>query len=130
MERDLVEREMKELLGRTPAVLDRVPDELLDADWRLLRRAFVDDSLIPSRYQALIGLAVAAAVRCPYAAKLHTELARVHGANEAEVAEAVHHAALVTGWSTRVHGFGLDATEFEAEAADIAAHIAGRLAVD
>ena len=130
MGRDMVEREMKEVLGRTPAVLDRVPDELLDADWRLLRRAFVDDSLIPSRYQALIGVAVAAGIRCPYAARLHTELARVRGASEAELAEAVHHAALVSGWSTRVHGFGIDAGEFDAEVADIAKHIAGRLAVD
>ena len=130
MGRDMVEREMKEVLGRTLAVLDRVPDELLEADWRLLRRALVGDSLIPSRYQALIGVAVAAAVRCPYAARLHTELARVHGAGEAEVAEAVHLAALLSGWSTRMHGFGFDAGEFEAEVADIATHIAGRLAVD
>ena len=129
-DRDMVERDMTEVLGRTPALLDRVPDELLDADWRLLRRAFVDDSLIPSRYQALIGVAVAATLRCPYAARLHTELARVHGANEAELAEAVHHAAMVTGWSTRLHGFGFDAEEFDGEVAEIAKHIAGRLAVD
>jgi AhpD family alkylhydroperoxidase len=130
VEREMVEREMKEVLGRTPAALDRVPDELVDADWRLLRRTFVDDSLIPTRYQALIGVAVAAAVRCPYAARLHTELARVHGASEAELAEAVHHAAMVSSWSTRLHGFAFDAAEFDAEVADIAAHIAGRLAVD
>lgn len=129
-DRDMVERDMKEVLGRTPALLDRVPDELLDADWQLLRQAFVDDSLIPSRYQALIGVAVAAAVRCPYATRLQTELARVHGASEAELAEAVHHAALVTGWSTRLHGFGFEAGEFDAEVAAIAKHIAGRLAVD
>ena len=125
----MVEQEMKAVLGRTPAVLDRVPDELLDADWRLLRRAFVDGSLIPSRYQALIGVAVAAAIRCPYATRLHTELARVHGASEAEVAEAVHHAALVTGWSTRLHGFSSDAGAFESEVAEVAAHIAGQRVV-
>ena len=130
MGRDMVEQEMKAALGRVPAVLDRVPDELLDAEWRLLRRAFLDDSLIPSRYQALIGVAVAAAVRCPHAVRLHTELARLHGASEAELAEAVHHAAMVTGWSTRWHGFGFDAGELDAEVAEIAAHIAGRLAVD
>lgn len=130
MGRDMVEREMQEVLGRTPAVLDRVPDELLDADWHLLRRAFIDDSLIPSRYQALIGVAVAAAIRCPYAARLHTELAQVHGASEAELAEAVHHAALVTGLSTRMHGFSLDAAEFNTEVADIAGHIAGRRSID
>ncbi|MGH9038304.1 MAG: carboxymuconolactone decarboxylase family protein [Acidimicrobiia bacterium] len=130
MGRETVEQEMKEILGRTPAVLDRVPDELLDADWQLLRRPFVDDSLIPSRYKALIGVAVAAAIRCSYTARLHTELARVHGASEAELAEAVHHAALVSGWSTRIHGFQLDAGEFNTEVADIAGHIAGRLAID
>jgi AhpD family alkylhydroperoxidase len=128
--RETVEQEMKEVLGRAPALLDRVPDELLEADWQLLRLPFVDDSLIPGRGKALIGVAVAAAIRCSSTVRLHTELARVHGASDAEVAEAVHLAALVAGWSIRMHGFQLDAGDFEAEVTDIAGHITGRLAID
>ncbi|MGH8993219.1 MAG: carboxymuconolactone decarboxylase family protein [Acidimicrobiia bacterium] len=130
MGREMAEGEMKELVGCIPAVLDRVPDELVDADWRLFRNPFVDDSLIPGRYKALIGVAVAAAIRCSSTARLHAELARAHGASEAELAEAVHHAALALSWSTRIHGFQLEPGELEAEAADIGGHVAGRLSID
>ena len=125
----MVEREMKEVLGRTLAVLDRVPDELLEADWRLLRRALVGDSLIPSRYQALIGVAVARPSGAPMPPGCTrnwpgcTGRARPRWPRRSTSPAAIRleHA---------MHGFGFDAGEFEAEVADIATHIAGRLAVD
>lgn len=76
---------MRELAGRVLSVLDRVPDELVNAEWQLLRWSLLDDTLIPGRYKALIGVAAAAVLRCPYAIGLHTEMARVHGASEAEL---------------------------------------------
>jgi AhpD family alkylhydroperoxidase len=125
MDREMLEREIKETLGTVPAVLDWVPDEILEAEWRLLRRSFVDESLIPPRYRALMGVAVAAALRCPSSIRMHTALARAQGASEAELAEAVHHAAFVAGWSTRVSGFELGAAVLEAEVTQIIDHTTG-----
>lgn len=121
----MLERQITETLGTVPAVLDWVPDEMLEAEWRLLRRVLVDESLIPPRYRALIGVAVAAALRCPSSTALHTALARAQGASDADLAEAVHHAAFVAGWSTRVSGLMVGAAVAEADVTRIIEHTTG-----
>jgi len=130
MGRESVEREMKEFAGRVLSVLDQVPDELVDAEWQILRRSLFEDTLIPSRYKALIGLAVAAALRCPSAARLHSSLAELHGASGAELSETVQLAAFVTGWTTRLGGLHGDADDFAAEVADILRYVATRVCLD
>jgi AhpD family alkylhydroperoxidase len=130
MGRDVVEREMKEIAGRVLSVLDRVPDELVEAEWQILRRSLFDDTLIPSRCKALIGLAVAAALHCPSAARFHSGLAHLHGASEAELSEAVQLAAFVTGWTTRLGGLHVDADHFAAEVAEVLRYLGARLCID
>src|SRR5256885_6574581 len=83
MGREAVEREMRDLLGTVLSVLDRVPDEFVEAEWQLLRRSLFEDTLIPHRYKALIGLAVAAALPPPSSARLPTRLAPGHRAPRA-----------------------------------------------
>jgi AhpD family alkylhydroperoxidase len=130
MGRESVEREMKEVAGRILSVLDRVPDELVEAEWQLLRRSLFDETLIPSRYKALIGVAVAAALRCPSAARLHTGLAQLHGASEAELAEVVQLAAFVAGWTTRLGGLHVNADDFAAEVAEVLRYVSTRVCID
>jgi AhpD family alkylhydroperoxidase len=127
MARETVEREMEETLGTVLSVLDRVPDELIDVEWQLIKRAQFSETLIPMRCKELIGLAVAAVLRCPYGVRLHTELARLHGATDAEVAEAVHYAGLVSGWSTQMAGLQLDAADFAAEVDGAVRHLAWQM---
>jgi AhpD family alkylhydroperoxidase len=129
MGRIAVELEMEELAGTALGVLDRVPDELVDAEWRRLRQWLFHETLIPSRYKALIGVAVAASLRCPYAARLQSELARVHGASEAELAEAVQHAALGAGWGVRLSGLEVSPADFAAEVEKVVGHLARRLGI-
>lgn len=126
MGRDEVDREMKELAGTSMAVLDQVPDEVVDAEWQLLKWSLFDETLIPNRYRALIAVAVAAVLRCRYAIRLHTEMARVHGASEAEIAASVHHASLVSAWSARMNGVEVDAAEFAAEVERVVSHMTER----
>jgi AhpD family alkylhydroperoxidase len=127
MARETVEREMEEMLGAVPAVLDRVPDELVDAEWELLKRARFGETLIPMRCKELIGVAVAAALRCPYGVRLHTEFARLHGATDAEVAEAVHFAGLVAAWSTQMAGLQVNTADFAAEVDGTVRHLARQM---
>jgi AhpD family alkylhydroperoxidase len=123
--RDAVDREMKEFAGTSMVVLDQVPDEVIDAEWHLLKWSLFDETLIPNRYRALIALAVAAVLRCRYATRLHTEMARVHGASEAEIAASVHQATLVSAWSARMNGIEVDAAEFAAEVERLVSHMTG-----
>lgn len=115
MERDEVIIEMRETLGIPLMAFDRIPDELLDPEWELQKRLALGETLIPARYKELIGLAVAAACRCRYGILLHTEGARLHGASDGEVAEAVHYARYESGWSVALAGLQLDFQDFRRE---------------
>jgi len=128
--REAVEREMTEVAGVVLSVLDRVPDELIDAEWQLLRRSLFEQTLLPGRYKALIGVAVAAALRCPYATRLHTGLAQVHGASEAELAEVVQYCGLVSGWSALLHGLATDPAAFGGEVTQVVGHLTSRVGVE
>ncbi len=130
MGREAVEREMTEVAGTVLSVLDRVPDELVEAEWQLLRRSLFEDTLIPGRYKALIGVAVSAVLQCRYGARLHTGLAQVHGVSEAELAEAVQQAAFVASLSTRMGGLQIDAADFAAEVEKITEHRSARVCMD
>jgi AhpD family alkylhydroperoxidase len=121
---------MRDLLGTVPCSFDRLADEFVDSEWDLMKRMQFGETLIPNRYKELIGVAVAAVTRCPYATRLHTEVARLHGATEAEVAEAVHYAALVSAWSTQLSGLAPDPDGFAAEVDETVRHLARRMGLD
>ena len=126
MGREAVDAEMKELAGTVMTVLDQVPDEVIEPEWRLLKWSLFDETLIPNRYRALIAVAVAAVLRCRYAVRLHTEMARIHGASEAEIAASVHHATLVSAWSARMNGVDISAADFAAELERLVGHLTDR----
>lgn len=121
--RSEVERDMAVELGCTPALLDRLPDEFLGPHWELMKRAQFGETLIPRMYRDLIGLAAAAANRCEYGIVLHTALARLDGAGEAELAETLHYAGLVSGWGVMLAGLRVDHQQIQTEASRIAAHL-------
>jgi AhpD family alkylhydroperoxidase len=112
MGRSEVYQEMRDTLGTAPSSFDRVPDEFIDAEWDLVKRVQFGETLIPNKYKELIGLAVAAATRCRYGILLHSEIAAANGATDAELAEAVFHAKLVSGWGLHVAGLGADYDQF------------------
>jgi len=124
MAREDVDREMRETLGTARVAFDRIPDELVGPEWDLMKRLQLGETLIPGRYKELIGLAVGAVFRCPYGILLHTEGARLHGASDAEIAEAVHYAKLESGWSVHLAGLQVDYDEFAREVERTAAFVA------
>ena len=71
------------------------------------------------RTKELIGLGVAAQIPCRYCIIAHTEFAKLNGASEAEIGEAVAMAALTRHWSTYLNGIQTDETKFRAEIAKI-----------
>lgn len=102
---------------------DRMPDELVGSEWELMKRAQFGETLIPRKYKDLIGLAAAAVSHCRHGILLHTEAARLDGASEAEIAEALHYAGLVSGWGVMLDGLTIDHDEFAAEVRRTVAHL-------
>ncbi|MGD0022792.1 MAG: arsenosugar biosynthesis-associated peroxidase-like protein [Smithellaceae bacterium] len=59
---------------------------------------------LTEREKALIALAVAHAVQCPYCIDAYTQACLEKGSNLAEMTEAVHVAAAIRGGASLMHG--------------------------
>lgn len=62
------------------------------------------DGALSAREKALIGLAVAHAVQCPYCIDAYSKAALEKGADLDQCTEAVHVAAAIRGGASLVHG--------------------------
>lgn len=123
MARADVHREMKEMFGEVIGFVDLIPDEYIDSEWDLIKRVQFGETHIPNKYKELIGLAVSATTRCRYCVVFHTEAAKLFGATDAEVEEALHYTKLVGGWSTYINGMQVDYDEFTAQVDRVVEHV-------
>ncbi len=63
-----------------------------------------ESGALTKREKALIALAVAHAVQCPYCIDAYTQSCLENGANEEQMTEAVHVACAIRGGASLVHG--------------------------
>lgn len=66
--------------------------------------AVFQDGALTAREKALIALAVAHAVQCPYCIESNTQECLEKGSNPEQMTEAIHVAAAIRGGATLVHG--------------------------
>lgn len=118
-----VYKEIEGMFGLVPSMFKVVPDYTLELEWQLFKRVQFDPGPIPNKYRELIGVAVAAATKCRYCVTFHTEVAKLNGASEAEIEDAVHFAKSSAGWSTYINGIQLDYDEFKAEVIQACDHV-------
>jgi AhpD family alkylhydroperoxidase len=123
MTREEVYREIEETLGVVPSMFKTIPDSTLEMEWQLFKRVELEEGPIPSKYRELIGLGIAAATRCRYCVLFHTEAAKLNGATDAEIEDALHFAKSSAGWSLYVNGLQLDFEKFRAEMRRIVEHV-------
>ena len=81
-----------------------IPDELLAPEWQIFKRMELGQTLIPNKYKELIGLGLHAETKCHYCTLFHTEAAKLFGATDEEIQEAVHYAKTSPGWSAYIKG--------------------------
>lgn len=74
-----------------------------------------DEASLDGKTAQLVMLGVAAQIPCRYCVHAHTIEARVAGASEAEIREAIAVAAAVRMWSTVLNGMDYDYDAFVAE---------------
>lgn len=123
MTKDEVLQEIEETFGLVPGWIKQVPDSGLGALWSMMRDFYIAQTQIPNKYKELIGLAVAGATRCRYCALFHTEAARVHGATDAEIAEASLMGGVTMLASTFVNAEQIDYDKFRRETLDIVRYV-------
>ena len=121
-----IENEIREEMGLVPTFFDEIPDELMEREWSLFRHFELDETHIPNKYKELIGIAVHAETKCRYCTLFHTEAARLFGATDEEIQEAVHYAKHTVGWSAYLNGIQQDFEEFRREMGRVADHLSSR----
>jgi AhpD family alkylhydroperoxidase len=115
MTREEVYRDIEDMFGLVPSMFKSIPDSSLELEWKLLKQVQFAEGAIPNKYRELMGVAISAITKCRYCSLFHTEIAKLNGATEAEIEDAVHFAKSSAGWSTYVNGLQLDYEQFRDE---------------
>jgi AhpD family alkylhydroperoxidase len=116
--------DISKTLGFVPQFFLKFPEEALPGAWDEMKSFQLNPgTALPGRSKELIGLAVAAQIPCRYCIFAHTEFAKLNGASEAEVGEAVAMAAMTRHWSTFLNGIQTDEAKFRGEIAKIVANV-------
>ncbi|MCH9652000.1 MAG: carboxymuconolactone decarboxylase family protein [Deltaproteobacteria bacterium] len=116
-----VEREIKRTLGIVPSFFDRMPDATLDFEWTLFQRFEMQEEgmAIPAKYRQLLGVGIHSETKCEYCTLFHSEFAKLLGATDEEVQEAVHYAKHTVGLSVYLNGIREPLDQFTNEVEEI-----------
>ena len=117
------EAEMEATFGTVPIMMKVYPDHLRAGAWEWFKASQSPNAAIPAKYTELISLGVASQIPCDYCVYAHTTMAKMLGATDAEIQEAVASAANTRHWSTVLNGANVPLEEFQKEWDGILAHI-------
>lgn len=123
MNRKEIYKEIEDMFGLVPSMFKSVPDSSLELEWQLFKRVQLEEGPIPNKYRELIGVAISAISKCRFCAFYHTELAKLNGASDAEIEDAVHYAKSSAGWSTYINGLQIDFETFKDEVSRACEHV-------
>ena len=84
--------------------IGRYRPELFDFFMNYYQGVMAAEGALTVREKALIALAVAHAVQCPYCIDAYTRASLSAGSNMEEMTEAIHVAAAIRGGATLIHG--------------------------
>lgn len=122
-EYDTTLRDIENSLGIVPGFMKALPQDVLVAEWPLFKKYTLGQSNIPAKYRELMGLAVAANLKCPYCQLFHTGAAKLQGATDAELAEVTFLAGYTARWSSMIHAQNYDYDKFAKETQQIGEHL-------
>jgi AhpD family alkylhydroperoxidase len=104
-----VYRDAEASFGFVPDFVRRFPPEALPGAWLSFRDVEASPTTaIPGKIKSLIGLAVAAQIPCRYCVVGDTEFAKLEGATDREITEAVTVGAMARQYITLVEGLQVD----------------------
>src|SRR5512138_3446440 len=115
MTKEEVYQDIEQTFGKVPSFFKLVPERSLALEWELFKVLQLNESPIPNKYRELIGIGIAAVTKCRYCSFYHSEAAKLFGATEEEIEDAVHFAKASAGWSAYLNGMQLDFEEFKQE---------------
>jgi AhpD family alkylhydroperoxidase len=106
-------KDVMQTLGVVPEFVQKFPAVARAGAWRELRDVQLNPkTALTGKCKELIGLAVAAQVPCRYCVIAHTEFAKLNGATDEEIHEAIAMASLTRNLSTMLNGLQVDEPQF------------------
>lgn len=115
---DAARGDIAKTLGFVPGFFSAMADAAVPGAWEEMKGLQMSPSTaLPGKTKELIGLAVAAQVPCKFCVYGHTEFAKLNGASEGEIAEAIAVGASERHWSAYLYGEQIDEGKFAAEIA-------------
>lgn len=118
-----VKREVTQAFGFVPSFMTAIPPTEQRLWWSAIRDFQLSDkTVLSNKVKELIGLGVSSQIPCHYCVLFHTEAARLNGASEQEIQEAVFMAGVTRFGSTILNGVALDTATFDKELKDIVAY--------
>jgi AhpD family alkylhydroperoxidase len=116
MEAASARADIKKTFGFVPGFLKQTPDLVLPGAWQEMKSLMLSpDTALSGKQKELVGLAVSAQIPCRYCIYAHTKFAKLNGASDAEIGEAVAMGALTRKWSTVINGLPYDEAKFKDE---------------
>lgn len=109
-------KDMEATLGMAPSFFKAFPESGVAGAWAEFKAIQLNPkTALSGKEKELIGLAVAAQIPCSYCIYFHTAAAKVNGATDEEIREAVAMAAITRHWSTVLNGMDIDLPSFKSE---------------
>ena len=116
-------KDIEKTLGILPGFMKALPQDVLVQEWPLFKKYNFEETKIPAKYRELMGLAVAANIKCPYCILFHKGAAEMNGATKEELAETAFLASYTARWSTLIHAQNYDLETFKKEFEQIGKHL-------
>lgn len=109
-------RDIERTFGTVPSFVKAFPVFAIAPAWREIKDLELSQATqLDSKTKELIGVAVAAQIPCRFCVAFHTESARMNGASDDELKEAIAVAALSRHWATVISGSLEDEPQFRRE---------------
>ena len=112
-------KDIEKAFGIVPGFMKAIPKDVLMHDWPLMKKYQLGESAIPAKYREFIGLGIAANIKCPYCALMHTAMATMAGATDKEIAEVAFLSSLTSRWSAMLHALQYNYDTFSNEVRQI-----------
>jgi AhpD family alkylhydroperoxidase len=109
-------KDIEATLGSVPGFFKSFPESGIAGAWAEFKTVQLNSSTsLDGKTKELIGLAVAAQIPCSYCIYFHTAAAKLNGASDEDIREAVAMAAITRHWSTVLNGMQVDLASFKSD---------------
>lgn len=113
--REIALQDIRNALGLVPRFIELYPSHAVVGTWKNMRKLYMEKTALSSRDKALIGVAVSAQIPCQHCLYWDGAMAKLEGASEEEIAEAIAMASMTRKWSTVLNGMQIDESVFKGE---------------